>query len=241
MKVDVSFGSSQKLTLNKALLFYEDGSAALITEHDVVTVSTLEGPQVSLGPGSLVSRETLVKMIRRVLDVPETRPFLAPEILSYEPGHMFWWVPAARRPIFFMTKGPFDKEIENAIVWHPPLLMHATYQFLTVWALGKNERPLETDLVYRSPYYNLGESGIMCAGNVALPETPSPDTRLQWEDAFFLSNFTHTNLKTESHCLHPLGHNGFWRQARHTEDINDLIQYLIPMEGKTVGQFVGRI
>jgi PRTRC genetic system protein B len=170
-----------------------------------------------IGPGQALRVEELAELIRGLQNAPTARRIQSERVLYSDPGMLMFWVPETRRPIFF--RAPQEKSkprkinaVSGTTVSHPPLLVVATPGNLYLFALGQNERPTASTELYRAPYYNLYESGLMCRGNVALPETmdPSEEALKRWEDAFFLTNFTHSNYHGKSIVSYRGGHDALW-------------------------------
>jgi len=88
--------------------------------------------------------------------------------------------------------------------------IHAGTNSLRVFALIENKRPAPTTQLYRAPYWNLWEDGKMCNGNRKLADLPTPASIPAFEDGFFNSAFSHTNIKRI--CTHPGGHTGLWQE-----------------------------
>jgi PRTRC genetic system protein B len=125
---------------------------------------------------------------------------------------MVWWLPSRRREIHFNSADTtFNQEVSGKQVCHPPLVMMAEANRLTIFALHQSVRPHAKTLLYRAPYFNLYEAGNMCAGSVRLPSVVSAKDIPRWEAAFFGTNFTHSNLHGQKLTTHKGGHNGLWR------------------------------
>ena len=227
MKAFVEIGESHSYQLTRALLIYEqvrstDGNGLVSASNGRTAVSVHPVKDRQLGAGVPLTRpglEALAGSLGRNL----AAGWLPPNVVSLGFGKLAWFCPAGRRRIWFKADGRFDggAETEHAdtphvtklngqFAQHPPLLFVASDRQLALFALPRNQRPAATTRLYRAPYWNLWESGTMCAGNRALPASPTPAAIPQYEAAFFDSAFSHTNIPKL--CNHPGGHTGLWTE-----------------------------
>src|SRR5690242_10460346 len=101
MKVSSQITQDVRLKPKRAILIYEDNQTALATVHQVVE---LDDKTPTLLAGRLLTRETLAEMVRKMSGLPQTRSLLPEGVLCFDSGRLIWWVPAAKRPIFFKTR-----------------------------------------------------------------------------------------------------------------------------------------
>lgn len=208
--------SEQTLTLTKAVLLYESDAAAFATVHQVQFPDKGKPGAPILGPGVCLTRDSLDEMILKMSGISRRRGILPPHTLCFDGGRMAWYVPPAKRPIFFKTgRKEFNEAMEGKLVWHPGLVFLARPKVLTVVAVAGNTVPTGDTEILRAPYYNLYDDGSMCAGNSRIPDTVQLSERQVWEDAFFETSFTHSNLSRSNGLLtsHPKGHDGMWMDA----------------------------
>lgn len=191
MKTGVILGAKgQSLSLAKAILLYvsADGSAAA-TVHEVENGVIL--------PGTLLDRGGLDNAILSLAGASgAVRQVFCERVLFSDATTLCWWCPANIRPIYFQSgKAELDEHLSGRDVLHPPLLFIAKAQDLSVWALGESKRPWGSTALYVAPYFNIYASAKMCTGNVRLPESLAPTQEIleAWEEAFFGTNFTHSN------------------------------------------------
>lgn len=225
--INLNVGAQTSLKLSRAILLYEgleggrdDNFAprkpvAFASVHGISW--TTELGEAVIGPGQVLRVEELAELIRGLQNAPTARRIQSERVLYSDAGMLMFWVPETRRPIFFRAYEQKNKPrkintISGTTVSHPPLLIVATPGHLYLFALAQNERPTASTELYRAPYYNLYESGLMCRGNVALPETmdPSEEALKRWEDAFFLTNFTHSNYGNKNVVTYRGGHDALW-------------------------------
>lgn len=206
-------GAPTDFELVRALLFYDArGHGQLATVHEVRTEA--DG-RPELRPGSPLTRaalEEIASFLTRESESGPVRRDVLPEHLLYSDATtLLWWKPAHRAPIFFRTgRKNFDAAMEGATVAHPPLLFLATSGHLSLWALGTDERPGPESPLFQAPYFNLYSNGAMCTGNVRLPEVLRPSAMARFEEGFFSTNFTHSNIKSPL-TTYPGGHDALWR------------------------------
>lgn len=221
MNAHVDLGEARTYRLTKALLVYE-GENHMGDNSGGTAVSVHEVRDRQLGPGQPITRAA-VESLAQALGRNLAAGWLPPQIVSLGFGKMAWFCPAGRRRIWFKADGRFNggaetehkdtpkvTKLNGKFAQHPPLLFVASDHRLAVFALTRNERPQANTVLHRAPYWNLWESGEMCAGNRAMPAAPMPSAIAQYEAAFFDSAFSHTNITKL--CTHPGGHTGLWQE-----------------------------
>lgn len=189
------------------LSFYWGGDgAALVMARDVQYEA--DGiPRVR--GGHVLTREALDQLIRGVQGAAPTRTVLPPHVIMWDGLRVAWWVPTARRRIWFDEKTrPELALINRQEVTHPPLLFIADPGHLQLYALPANERPTAATPVYQAPYFNVYDTGGVCAGKVAWPKTLDVEKLAQWETAFFDS--VGTNPTARRLTLYPGGTAKLW-------------------------------
>lgn len=218
MPVHSGLSETDALRLKSAVLLYTSGAdhSRYFTSETKPTLATIHDVQARpgqaplLGAGRMLTRDVLDVLLRNLNGLPQKRQILPERILLCDGARMAWWVPSARRPLFFKTgDDKFTREMQGKEVWQPALLMMAEPGALHVFALAENARPHAETPLFRAPYFNVWTPGKMCNGNVRLPQQLSPADMPAWEKAFFETTFTSSNGgKLTSH---PEGHNGLWR------------------------------
>jgi PRTRC genetic system protein B len=269
MQVIANMNGIKPLTLSRAVLVYEgerDGvtgqaKEALVTINDVRIERGLNGvetPQIK--PGQLLSRDTLTSLTRSLHGLPQKREILPANVLFYDAGRMVWHVPARLRPIWFSprlanlnkTIGGLVQGLNGREVLYPPLLFVAEPGDLFVFALTSNERPTADTPVYAAPVLNVYDTGHMCRGNVALPQSLAIADLAKWEAGLYDTQFTHSNYRAVTICKHPRGHDGLWRSLAWRQEWRGFPNHLLTplmsstrIDGKqtplTVGEVVSRV
>lgn len=255
MHVVAKTGNEQLLKISRTLVVYENDAAdtALVTIHDVLGRGPGQDSAISapaIGPGRLLDRATLNDLLRSVSGLPQKREILPANVLFHDAGRMVWHIPASRRPIWFSDKyaglnktiKAFGPEMNGQEVLHPALLFVAEPGRLSVFALAGSDRPVASTPVFRAPYFNLYSSGLMCRGNVRLPDMLSIADMPLWEKGFFDTQFTHSNYGSLAVTLWRGGHDALWRAMRHRQNGRGFpARALAPAsEVKTVGQVVSK-
>jgi PRTRC genetic system protein B len=143
--------------------------------------------------GVPATAEQLAEIAKAADQQAAFRGFVPSNVLYIAPRMLAWWTPACGRHIWFTGENNIGNQ--SGLVNHPPLLFIARNDDLFVFALRENQRPDTAATLYHAPYFNVWESGHMCSGNVDVPTNPGPQTLAAYEDAFFLSKFTHANHK----------------------------------------------
>lgn len=166
-----------------ALLFY--GSTVL--KHPVLDTET----GYELGAGAFMSAEDMNLLGQALADrgIIRTRP----NTLGCSPYTLIWWVPPGERPLQFEAKYHQTQAIASLNgrpIPHPGLVMVATLNTLTVYAVRGHKRPNDDTPLCAAPFWNMFENHQMCRGSVRYPEAVTPDTQEAWEEAFFASTFT---------------------------------------------------
>jgi PRTRC genetic system protein B len=202
----------ETLKLSDVICIYSDRDTALCTMNPVLDA----GGMPTIGPGRPLSRVAISKLVQKLSGAKQIRTVIPERVVFVDSVRMAWWSPYQVRPIYFKTRcKTLNRVLGGALVLHPALLFVADPGRLSVFALAKNERPNAAAKLFRAPYYNVYDGGNMCAGNIQLPLTTSVDDINVWEDGFFNTEFTHTNIGRSGLTNHPRSHAGFWcRMAR---------------------------
>jgi PRTRC genetic system protein B len=209
--------SEQTLRLSKAILIYEsNGTGQLATVHDIRTPDAGRPESAPGSPSSRTAIAEIAEMLTKEGDGPVRRELIPEHLLFADGATLIWWKPMHRAPIFFRTgRKEFDEAMNEATPCHPPLLFKATSGHISVWALGKNERPSLESPLFQAPYFNIYDTGSMCTGNVRLPETMRQGAIPAFEAGFFSTNFTHTNAGATLTSFAG-GHDGLWKMLAET-------------------------
>lgn len=179
-------------TLDKAILVYKGGGGqAFATAHEVAKV----GKKTVILAGKAMSAQAAVELALELSKNAARGGFVPQELLFHDGDTMSWWVPPARRHVSFKAK-ELGADERGEVVSHPGLVFMASgRRHWSVWAVKGNERPNEQTPLFLAPYFNVSETGVICVGNVSLPDGTAAERISAWNDAFFNSFFTHSNAR----------------------------------------------
>jgi len=218
----VSIASPEKPSwqLRQAVLVYQGPSGAYATLHEIEGGAT--APRLTSGRPA--TKEACADLARKLGAMSSLSGFVPPELCYLGARSIVWWRPAGKATVFFDTrKDPAGDQEQDELAAktigkrsgstpQPALVFAVSAGKWFVYALRDSERPGPATRLLRAPYFNVWASGEICEGNVRLPERLSPSTLLEYERAFFDSNFTHPNIRGKERLLQ---HNGsaytFWR------------------------------
>jgi PRTRC genetic system protein B len=118
-------------------------------------------------------------------------------LLFYKPipagkYNIAWYRPAEVRFFHFAQV----LKLKLGKMWAPAMLYYVESGSLHVYALKKDDRPIEKTQLMRGPFHNVADDGKVCLGNadVKKPLDKSFISALKyWEDLFWLSEFAHLN------------------------------------------------
>jgi PRTRC genetic system protein B len=85
-------------------------------------------------------------------------------------------------------------ELNGKVFPQPPLVWRVSDGTLSVRALTLNKRPYADTRMAVAPFWNLSDSGLVCAGSMRCPSGVSISTMKAWEKGFYESAFTHANV-----------------------------------------------
>ena len=220
------FGDGEQMHAKRAIVLYQSTTSSLATIHDV---DTDPAGKLMICAGELLTREALDSLVIQLNDASAMRSVLPANVLAFEGGRMVWWYPASYQPILFNSAdNEFNTEVSGKSVHHPALVFMAEPKRLSAMALAINERPGPSTPLFRAPYFNVYAKGNMCSGSVLLPSILSPAEIPVWEEAFFRTNFTHSNVHGEPLTTYKGGHNALWRAMVTARSFP--IKSLVPMQ-----------
>lgn len=241
MNTDIEMTSRREVPLSRAILVYGESDDAKIsrsmveratsgpraTVHEVLHARSSDRPIV--GPGAPLTREVLQSLLQHLAGADKSgHRFLPANLLCADTTLLAWHAEGRRCPIQFSTADKeFNRAVSGKVVPHPPLLFRATPGRLAVYALDSERRPDPRTPLFAAPYCNLYENGDMCTGSVRLPGSLRIEDIPLWEEAFYDSSFTHTNMGRTLTTFRG-GHHALWRaMVRHKGDFP--VKYLTPL------------
>ncbi|HLY62536.1 MAG TPA: PRTRC system protein B [Terriglobia bacterium] len=205
MEAQVRIGNSRHFALKSAVLVYGDGPAAFATLHEV---QAEKGQTPYLGPGQSLTTSFL-RALAHGLGARVAPEILPENILARTPDMVVWWSQAQRRVMFFGGGSEEAQKLNGRMYPHPPLVFKISGQELFVRALGPDARPSATTPLKTAPYWNTDGQGLVCQGNMRVPDDVRVGSIAGWEDAYFSSEFTHASGAARL-TSHPGGFFGLW-------------------------------
>jgi PRTRC genetic system protein B len=179
----------------KAFLIYNHSKEknSYVEAYDIGT----DGCPINAHPLSI--RESIA--LAKALDTSEElkRQFLKPagllpkNVLYINPdcnGYAIWYTPPQKQTLYFRD----DLGIPNGKAAVPALVWRANRNHLWVYALNGHTNISTQSTLFRAPFFNTGEDGKVCMGNVNI--TLPPNCGLEefmelWQGYFFNSYFSH--------------------------------------------------
>jgi PRTRC genetic system protein B len=189
MRFSIDVGSELELKLYQAVLLYRNdhGNRFMATVHGVVQKEANGTPL--LGAGQLLSTAALRELTKQ-LGTGCPMEFLPDHVVARTPELIAWWTPAATRPMFFRDRSELA-DVSGKAFPHPALLFVVRNGVLFVRALPESARPNPDTILAAAPYWNIDSDGAVCAGTMRAPKSLTVASITAWQQAFFLSEFTH--------------------------------------------------
>jgi PRTRC genetic system protein B len=213
---EVVAGRQTPLALSRAILLYQgDAETTFATVHDI----GMQGKTPVILEGKALTAEATVRLAVELARNAIRGGFVPANLLFLDGDVMAWWVPPARRHVAFRA-AELGAEERGEVVPHPGLVFKVDgMRRWHVWAVLGEERPTEATVLHQAPYFNVSSDGAICTGNVTLPEGTTAERINAWNEAFFGSFFTHSNVRGKL-VSYKGGAIKFWRDmldGRHGE------------------------
>lgn len=186
---------TKQIRLQKAWLLYGNRNGIEYVSEHPVKIDPSGRAEIEAGAAlTMPQLESLIAQVQgnRPLTLMDDR------VLAYNGEKLVFWVPAQRRATWMHCDEPFGRR--HGTVWHPACVFARTRMGLSVFCVD-DRRPHAGTPLWHSPYLNVGESGSVCMGDRQLPKAGVEHIDAI-ADAFFTSEFTHTN---RSHVVHYSG------------------------------------
>ena len=205
MQPGIEIGQNVQFKLYKALLVYTSGQKCFVTQHDIRSVR--KGSAPVLGPAQMLTIDFVNSMVRSLGGNAEAE--LLPENILAKGSHSIaWWTPAQRRQMFFQHAEGKAKSLNGKIFPHPPMVWVVSEKNLFLRSLSENKRPTASTKMAVAPYWNISDNGAVCLGSMRNPNTCAVSSIAEWENGFYESAFTHSNVGRSSR--HKDGFEGLW-------------------------------
>lgn len=231
MKAYVSIGANHEFRLSEAVLVYRGGGAgAFASLHQV---KEGENGIPYLAPGESLTAAFLNTLAQGL--GAQVKPEVLPDnILVRTPDTLVWWSRPRRRVMFFGGVDEEARKLNGLIFPHPALIFKVAGRNLFVRATATNSRPTSEVLLKTAPYWNTGSGGLVCPGNMRVPDSFDAASIPKWEDAFFQSEFTHAAGAVRL-TSSPGGFIGLWRSlvgkkrfpVRYMTDADETLQEFV--------------
>jgi len=196
--------TAQAETLQQAILIYQ-------TFASVHEVSVTPGKQAQIKPGVLATKGGLMAALRSLLPESERGSGLLPvSMLAQGVDHMVWWIPPAKRSVWFKSEDVGGER--TAVVPHPGLVMVVCEKGWHIFAVKGKERPTPDTPLFQVPYYNVWAGGKICTGSAQVPRGKAKKQTACWEDAFFRSYFSHSNIRYPARLVAKGKPETFWKK-----------------------------
>ena len=191
------------------LLYRQDGGAGkgFATVHDV----QMRGDVPVIKAGKVLGTEDMTALMMQIM--PSRRiSFIEQRLLAVSEHDMVWWMPPAKKTMWFNTNGSDGLGQVCGQAWQPGLVFAAGECGWKVFAVKGVERPGRSEALFQSPHYNVNSEGVVCQGNVDLPEGVGEAVIDQYESVFFRSRFTHPNVHVKRELTrHKGGAGELWK------------------------------
>jgi len=200
--------AGRTFSLRRALLQYESGGGeGYVSLHDIQML----GKRPVLGPGSPATKAGLRELLYTL--APGTRPkpeFIPEHVLCHGPDHVVWWAKPAHRTLWFNCKEIGNGEVSGRVPL-PGLVFAVVGGEWYVFAVKGDARPVPETVLCRSPFLNTWAGGHICTGNITTPNTAAAETTAAWEESFYNSFFTHSNIHAPAKLvMYKGGGYAFW-------------------------------
>lgn len=230
MNVHLSIGQNHRFELHEALLVYRSGDNSFITHHGITRQE--QGPP-SLGPAQPLTMsfvDSLLRSLRRSNDAE----VLPENILAKGDRSIVWWTPRRERQMFYRSYKEDCSHLDGKVFPQPPLVWRVCRGGLAVRALMEEKRPGAATKLAFAPFWNLSNDGTVCLGSMRHPDASSVAAIGDWEQGFYESAFTHSNVARIT--KHPGGFEAMWSELAGKRKPFPS-KYLIPMP-QTLAQFI---
>jgi PRTRC genetic system protein B len=192
------------LELHEALLIYRGNNQSFITHHPVIPN---ENAPPMLGPAQPLSMTFIDSLLRSLKRTTETE-VLPDNVLAKGDQSLVWWTPRRRRQMFYRNAEKKGARLDGRVFPQPALVWRVNRGSLSIRALMADERPRGGTRLAFAPFWNLSSNGSVCLGSMRHPDGASVSSIEAWEQGFYESAFTHSNVARIT--LHSGGFEAMW-------------------------------
>jgi PRTRC genetic system protein B len=234
-------GASSSLKLEQAILLYSRANTNGKGHGDgFVTINPvrIEDGKAVIGTGQPANRAALVDALDRLAGRGHGRSLLHPRVLACGPDYAVWYLRPGKRHVAFNNKALGGKKAGVCAI--PGLVFFLAGGTWFVFAYRGKARPTLRTQLYRSPFFNVWEDGRICVGNIDLPKQGAAAPVEQWEEAFFGTWFTHSNVAPKALLHEGANPVRLWKAllaGKHESFPSDMLRKL----DRTLGQTFDRL
>jgi PRTRC genetic system protein B len=204
MNVETSIGENYHFELHDALLIYKGRGTSFVTQHEIILQNNAPP---ALGPAQPLTVSFLESLVRSIGGNAKTE-ILPDNVVAKGDRMIAWWTPMGRRAMFYKNSEGKVKHLDGKVFPQPSLVWQVREGSLRIRALVENKRPMADTKLAVAPFWNLSHDGAVCTGSMRRPETASAAAIASWEQGFYESNFTHSNVGRLTR--HRGGFEGLW-------------------------------
>lgn len=199
-KVHVHTHGQTGYQLKRAILLYEG-------QHQGDVYATINAVRHGKGGAMLdvgvpATVEACADFARAMADRAAFTGFLSENLLYVGPRVVAWWRAPQPTRVWFKTEDEKNAKRHigerTAVTPQPGLVFVVADGLWHVFAVKGAARPKPDTPLYRAPYFNVWIEGRICEGNIARPQRVTPEAIGRFEQAFFESRFTHSNVQKSS-------------------------------------------
>lgn len=190
MKVETAIGENYHFELHDALLVYRNRNTSFVTRHEVTLAKDMPP---TLGPAQPLTVAFVESLMRSLGGAIHTE-VLPGNVVAKSDRMIAWWTPERRRAMFYNSAAGKASHLNGKVFPQPPLLWQVWEGQLRIRALLENKRPGPKTKVAIAPFWNISHDGTVCTGSMRRADSASAASIPTWEQGFYESNFTHSNV-----------------------------------------------
>ena len=234
--------SESSFRLQHAVLLYGDSSHSSrgsISYASIHEANVLPDGRNEIHPGRPVTKEALINLMVSLVPQPGASTLFHPRLLGQGNGATIWYQPAGMRQVWFKCQELGGER--SASVPMPGFVFITTQSEWFVLAYKGKQRPDSLTALFVSPLFNVWKPGKICVGNVTRPTGEMACNIEAWEDAFWRSWFTHSNVHRDKEITsYKDGFHALWRDLLDGKMQKFPEKTLVPHK-RTLGEVWGEI
>ncbi|MBW7934111.1 MAG: hypothetical protein H3C62_11005, partial [Gemmatimonadaceae bacterium] len=160
---------------------------------------------------------------------------LPANVLYRAPGVIVWWSAPGLQRLYYRDPDGVFSQLHGYVVHVPSCVWRLVEgRHLAVRAVASSDRPVASTPLAVAPFWNTYANAEVCLGTMRVPHRDAVEVIVEWERAFWASEFTHPNANRGDLVRHPDGFFGAWIAAR-TAPFADA--WLVPAD-ETLAAFI---